>query len=302
MRGVLVLGLLVGKARDELVVGAFRRGDGGRLLQLAQGCDLDQLGRDLAQALLEARLARLPGDAAELVELGVGLVGAVARQKLDVLDRQEQLVAARVVELQAVVRGAQHGDGLEAGETADAVVGVHDEIADRQARRLGQDVDGGALLAARAHQPVAEDVLLADDGKLRRLEALLQPQHGERGRRSPAAPAPRRRSRPCVTSLRPWSASSVASRSRAPGVHAATMTRRCSCVQALGVRHDGVEHINVALLALGGERAAAASAPGAHVCGRRPPRTASGGRHCADARAASHAPASRNMRSGGTGL
>ena len=34
-RSILVLGLLVGEARDELVVGAFRRGDGGRLLAAA---------------------------------------------------------------------------------------------------------------------------------------------------------------------------------------------------------------------------------------------------------------------------
>ena len=56
--GGLILRLLVGEARDELVVGARRRGQRGRLLQLAQGGDLDQLGGDLAQALLQARLAR----------------------------------------------------------------------------------------------------------------------------------------------------------------------------------------------------------------------------------------------------
>ena len=59
------------------------------------------------------------------------------------------------------------------------MVGVHDEIADRQARRLGEHIDGAALLAARAHQAVAENVLLADDGELRRLETLLEAEHGE---------------------------------------------------------------------------------------------------------------------------
>ena len=71
------------------------------------------------------------------------------------------------------------------------------------------NVGGAARLAARAHQPVAEDVLLADDGELGRLEALLEPEHGERGRRPPAAPAPRRSSRPWRASARPCSASSV---------------------------------------------------------------------------------------------
>ena len=35
-------------------------------------------------------------------------------------------------------------------------------------------------LAARPHEAVAEDVLLADDGEVGGLEALLEPQHGER--------------------------------------------------------------------------------------------------------------------------
>ena len=88
--GLLVLRLLVGEARHELVPGAFRRRQHGRLLQLAHRRDLDQLGRDLAQALLEAGLARLPRRAAETVELYALAVRAVARQQLDVLDRQDR--------------------------------------------------------------------------------------------------------------------------------------------------------------------------------------------------------------------
>ena len=110
---------------------------------------------------------------------------AVARQQLDVLDRQVELVAAGVADLQAVVRGAQRGDGGEPVEAADAVVGMHDEIADAEAGRLGDDVGGAARLAPRPHQPVAQDVLLADDGEVGRLEALLERQ----ARRTPAASA-----------------------------------------------------------------------------------------------------------------
>ena len=79
------------------------------------------------------------------------------------------------------MRGAQRGDGGEAVEAADAVVGVHDEIADAQAGRLGDDVGGAPRLAPGPHQPVAQDVLLADHGEVGRLEALLEPEHGERG-------------------------------------------------------------------------------------------------------------------------
>ncbi len=102
--GVLVLRLLVREAGDELVIGALRWRHRRRLLEQAQGGDLDQLGGDLAQPLLEPGLARLPGDTAQLVELRVGFIGPVARQQLDVLDRQEQLVAAGIVQLQAIMR------------------------------------------------------------------------------------------------------------------------------------------------------------------------------------------------------
>ena len=77
------------------------------------------------------------------------------------------------------MRGAERGDGGEPVEAADAVVGVHDEIADAEAGRLGDDIGGAARLAPRPHQPVAQDVLLADDGEVGGLEALLEPEHGE---------------------------------------------------------------------------------------------------------------------------
>ena len=49
-----------------------------------------------------------------------------------------ELVAAGIDELQAVVRRAERGDGLQALEAADAVIGVDDEIADRETCRLGR--------------------------------------------------------------------------------------------------------------------------------------------------------------------
>ena len=68
--GLLVVGLLVGEAGAELVIGARRRRSSlRRLAQLPLGRDLDQLAGDLADAALHPRLARLPGAAAEPVEL-----------------------------------------------------------------------------------------------------------------------------------------------------------------------------------------------------------------------------------------
>ena len=137
-RGLLVLGLLVGEAARR----TRRRAPCAdrkprRLAQLALGRDLDQLVGDLADAVLQPRLARLPAGAAEPVELDAGLLGAVARQQLDVLDRQVQLGALGVVDFQAVVRRAGRLDVLQADEAADAVIDMHDEIAGRQARHLG---------------------------------------------------------------------------------------------------------------------------------------------------------------------
>ena len=174
----LVVGLLVGEARDELIIGALGRGEDGRRLRLARGRDLDQFLRHLADALLHARLAALPGGAAELVEVRARLVGAVARQKLHVLDGQEQLVAALIFEFDAIVGRARRVDGLEADEAADAVVGVHHEVARREARRLDEHIARLLGLAA-ADEPVAEDVLLGDDGEVRRLEAAFETEQRE---------------------------------------------------------------------------------------------------------------------------
>ena len=135
----LVLGLLVGEAGAELVVEALRRRSAPAPSFIgARGGDLDQLRGHVADALLEPRLARLPGDAAELVERDLGLLGAVARQQLDVLDRQVELVAAGIDDLEAVVRRAGRLDRLQPVEAADAVVDVDDEIALGEAGRLGR--------------------------------------------------------------------------------------------------------------------------------------------------------------------
>ena len=179
-RRLLVLGFLVGEARGELVHRAGRDREPRRLAELPLGRDLDQLMGDLADAVLHPRLARLPAGAAEPIELDAGLLGAVARQKLDVLHRQVELGALGVMDFQAVVRRAGRLDVLQADEPADAVIDVHHEVAGRKARHLGDEVFGALRRPPRPHQPVAEDVLLADHGGVRRLEAGLEPQHRER--------------------------------------------------------------------------------------------------------------------------
>ena len=165
-------------------------------MQHALGRDLDQIAGDLLDALLELCLARLPAAAAEPVELDAGLLGAVPRQQLDVLDRQKQLRVVGVVQLEAVVRRARDIERLQADEAADAVIDMHDEIAGRKAGDLGDEILELAAGAARPHQAVAEDVLLGDDGGVVGLEArspCRRPQASPRCAASPAPCARRRR-------------------------------------------------------------------------------------------------------------
>ena len=144
----LIFRLFVREARDELVKGPSGRYQHGRFPHRPKRRDLDQLVGDLAQTLLEPCLAGLPADAAEPVELSISLIRAIARQKLDVFDGQKQLVAAGVVKLETIVRGAKRRDRLQARKPPDTVVAVDDEIADRKARRFRQNISG--LASARA--------------------------------------------------------------------------------------------------------------------------------------------------------
>ncbi len=178
-RGALIVGLVIGKAGAELVVEPVADGEPRRFAQMALRRDLDEVGRHLEDARLHARLARLPGAAAEPVEIDRGLLGAVARQQLDVLDRQEQLVVAGVVDFQAVMRRAGGLDGLEADEAADAVVDMDDEIAGGEARDLGDEILRALGRLARPHQAIAQDVLLADHREAVGLEAGFEPEHRE---------------------------------------------------------------------------------------------------------------------------
>ena len=104
----LVVGLGIGEAGAELLVEAFLRAHRLAAPHRALGGDGDQPVGHVGDALLQPRLARLPGDAAQAVERGVLVRRAVAAQHVDVLDRHEQLVAALVGEL-AGSRGARAG-------------------------------------------------------------------------------------------------------------------------------------------------------------------------------------------------
>ncbi len=177
---LLILGLVVGEARAELLVHAVRDGQARALARQARGGDLDQFGRHLADAVLQPRLARLPAKPAELVELHARIFRAVTREQLDVLDRQIELGVIGVMQFEAVVRRAGRLDGLQADEAPDAVIDMHHEVAGIEARHLGDEVLRPLRGAAAAHKAVAQNVLLGDDREVRRLEAGFEAEHRQR--------------------------------------------------------------------------------------------------------------------------
>ena len=176
-RAKLVLGFLIGEARAELVIDMRLHRHFRRLVQMPLGGDLDQFAGDLADAVLELGLARLPAAAAQPVEFDMGVIGAVARQQFDILDRQKQLGLGGIMQFETIMRRAGDVERLQADETADAVLDMNHEIAGGEARDLRDEIVELAGGLARPHQPVAENVLLADDGDIVGLEAGFHADH-----------------------------------------------------------------------------------------------------------------------------
>ncbi len=189
-RPLLVLGLLIGEACCELVVEAGRHVQLGALAGRAAGGDLDQLARDLADPLLDLGLALLPAEAAQLVELDLAVGRAVARQRVQVLDRHEQPVAALIDQAQAIMRRAAQLQGHQTIEPADAVVGMDHEIALAHRRHLGDELVGAARPAGRPGQPVAQDVGLGEQRQFRRDEAVVEGEDRQRRAGLGIAPVP----------------------------------------------------------------------------------------------------------------
>ena len=78
------------------------------------------------------------------------------------------------------MRRAANLDRLQTDEAADAVIDVHHQIAGGQAGRFGNEIVGAPHGAARPHQPVAENILLADNRRFVGLEAGFDAEHRQR--------------------------------------------------------------------------------------------------------------------------
>ena len=137
---------------------------------LARRVELEQLLRHVAHGLLDARLDALPGRPAEAIDRRPACAGVLLDQ-IEAFDRDEQLVLARVPQLEELLLVVADADLLQADEHADAVIHVNDEVADLQIaqireERLGrrspsfgrpavffEDVGLGEQLQARLRQP-----------------------------------------------------------------------------------------------------------------------------------------------------
>jgi hypothetical protein len=131
--------------------------------------ELQQLLGHLPQGRAHGFFHPLPRRAAEAIQAGGALVAAeVLGDEIQALDRQIELVALRVFEQQEVALAIPDAHRLEAEVTSDAVVLVHDEVADGEVREGG---DGRAALEPGPLQraaPRAEDVGLGQQDEAQR--------------------------------------------------------------------------------------------------------------------------------------
>ena len=246
----LILGLLEREAGGELVVEPLRQLQGLARPQGALGRHLDQLGRQLADALLDLGLARLPAGAPQAVEIDLAVGAAVARQDVEALDRHEQPVAAVIDELQAVVRRTAHLERHQPLEPADAVLGMDDEVAVGDAGEILDEPVGPPGPLGAGDQPVAQKVELAQDMDAGGPKAALERQDGDRGPGHGLRLGPARDGGEVVEAV--------------IGQHLTQALRRALAVrrqerlgpgadEVLQVRHDGIEQVDAAVGALAGE-------------------------------------------------
>ena len=165
----------------ELIEGAFVDFEDRGFPERALRRDLHQLARNLVDAFFQACTALLPCFASETVEHDRFLAAAVAAQHIDIFDRDEELIAALVFELHAIVFGFADSNRFEAEILADAMFSMNNQIAHAERLQLGEECVGILALLFAANKPVAEDVLLGEQFHLVISETCFHRQdHGRR--------------------------------------------------------------------------------------------------------------------------
>ena len=168
------------------------------------------------------------------------------------------------MDFQAVVWRTGRLDRLQAGKAADAMIDVHHQIAGREAGGLGDEILRAARGAARPHQPVAKDVLLADDRRVFGLETGIDAEHSERDRGLGQRHSlrPRRHRAEIVQFVVGEHVAHALARAVAPQRDRDALA---GALQAQHVPGDGFEYVGVGLGALGGEIASLPRAGVDHI-------------------------------------
>ena len=182
-RAILIVRLGEGEAIDEAGIGAVIGLGDLAGTKGAFGGNRDELTRNFADALLHPALAPLPSFAAQPIEAGAVFARSVARQHVDILDRDVELVAAGIFQRDAIVRALTDRDRGQPLVAADAMIDMDDKVAGRERGELGKKRVRRFTTLGATHQPIAKHVLLGQQRDVRGGEAVVERQHDQRDMR-----------------------------------------------------------------------------------------------------------------------
>ncbi len=124
---------------------------------------MHQFACDGGDAFFQPGAATLPGFAAQFVERDRQFGRAITAEHVDILDRDEQLVPARIFQRHAIVLAFADRDGFKAQITPDPVLDMHDQIAACERLKFGEEGVGILALFLAPHEPVAKNVCFRQD-------------------------------------------------------------------------------------------------------------------------------------------
>src|SRR4051794_11452204 len=163
-RLALVGRLLPGERGLELAQPVGVLGEGVAVAAAALGVEVEQLAGELLGGAAGARLHRLPRLAAQLAQRRVAAARAdVAADLRELVDRHEDAVGARELELEVVARDAADGLRVEAGELSEAVILVDDDVAGAQVGERSERASSAARRLWSLGALAAEQAVLGDD-------------------------------------------------------------------------------------------------------------------------------------------
>ena len=134
--------------------------------EAAAGVELEELVGHVAHGLAHRGLAAGPGRAAQPVQHGRDVLDAgVLLHEIESLDRQEQRLLLGVPDLHELAFLALDRESLQALEAPDAVVGVHDRVAQLQVAQVREKRLARLSPRLRRAPLLAEDLLFGVDGQ-----------------------------------------------------------------------------------------------------------------------------------------